>query len=142
MAMNPWCIGTAVAALGNDAASVAADAAETHAVDRTTLFQNYEVHELTTDSGIRIREFVNRGGIVFAVAWTAPVNPDLQRLLGTNYPLYANALAGMKERGLHRSLRVATPDLVVETDGHMRAVSGRAYLPASIPAGTTAADLR
>jgi Protein of unknown function (DUF2844) len=31
---------------------------------------------------------------------------------------------------------------VVESDGHMRAFSGRAYLPALIPAGTSAADLR
>jgi hypothetical protein len=46
------------------------------------------------------------------------------------------------QRGLRRSLRIETSGLVVETEGHMRAYIGRAYLPAMIPAGTPTSDLR
>ena len=68
--------------------------------------------------------------------------PNLQSLLGVNFSGYATALAAVTQRGLRRSLRIATPGVVVETGGHLRAYSGRAYLPASIPAGTSVSDLR
>ena len=64
--------------------------------------------------------------------------PDLQKLLGASYQTYTTAVAAENHPGLKRPLRIATSDLVVESDGHMRAYSGRAYLPALIPAGTAA----
>jgi hypothetical protein len=54
---------------------------------------------------------------------------------------YATALAALNHPGLHRSLRVALPELIVESGGHLRAYAGRAYLPALVPAGVPAADL-
>jgi len=130
------------AALGGDAASIVSDANEMRGVVHAELLQQYDIHEITTDSGIRVREFLNRGGVVFAVTWSGPVMPDLQRLLGASFTEYTRALAAMKQPGLNRSLRVASSELVVESGGHLRAYSGRAYLPALIPAGTSAADLR
>lgn len=130
------------AALGGDPASVLADAAELQGVDHALSLRQYDIHEITADSGLSVREFVSRDGIVFAVTWTGPVMPNLQTLLGAHFPAYTAALAQVTERGLRRSLRIETSGLVVEAEGHMRAYVGRAYLRAVIPAGTPTSDLR
>jgi hypothetical protein len=123
------------AALGSDAASVLTDG-----VVHSVLGQQYDMEEITGASGVRVREFLNRNGIVFAVTWSGPVVPDLRTLLGSSFESYAKEVAALKQPGLHRSLRIATPELVVESGGHMRAYSGRAYLPLLIPAGVSTAD--
>jgi Protein of unknown function (DUF2844) len=140
--MTLFCGGSAHAALGGDAASVRSDTDEMHGVVHSTLLQYYDVHEITTDSGMRVREFLTRNGIVFAVTWSGPAMPDLSRLLGTNFAVYTKALTELNQSGLHRSLRIASSELVVESGGHLRAYVGRAYLPALIPAGTPTSDLR
>jgi Protein of unknown function (DUF2844) len=140
--LTPWCVAPVYAALGGDAASVASDADALHGVIHSTPLQQYDIHEITSDNGMRLREFLSRSGVVFAVTWSGPAMPDLEKLLGTSFKTYTAAVAAENHRGLKRSLRIATSDLVVESDGHMRAFSGRAYLPALIPAGTSAADLR
>jgi hypothetical protein len=140
--MAPMWVAPAHAALGGDAASVAADAAALQGVSRSIPLQQYDIIEITSSNGIRLRDFQNRSGVVFAVTWSGPGMPDLQKLLGASYGSYATAVAAQNHPGLKRPLRVVTSDLVVESEGHMRAYSGRAYLPALIPAGTAAADLR
>jgi hypothetical protein len=137
-----WCVAPARAALGGDAASVASDADALHGVIHSTPLQQYDIHEITSDNGMRLREFQNRSGVVFAVVWSGPAMPDLQKLLGASYQTYTTAVAAANHPGLKRPVRIATSDLVVESDGHMRAFSGRAYLPALIPVGMSAADLR
>jgi hypothetical protein len=67
--------------------------------------------------------------------------PDLRQLLGSHYAAYTEALSASTHRDL-RSVRVATRELVVECGGHMRAYSGRAYLPVLIPPGVPVAELR
>jgi hypothetical protein len=129
------------ASLGGDAASVAADMAELHGVTQTTQLQQYEIQEITNDNGMRVREFLNRNGSVFAVSWSGPVIPDLRMLLGSSFASYIKELAAIKQPGTHRSLRLASAELVVESGGHMRAYSGRAYLPLLIPAGELPANL-
>jgi len=135
-------VGEARATLGGDAASVVSDAGALHGEVQSSILQQLEIQEIVTDNGMRIREFLNRDGIVFAVTWTGPVMPDLQRLLGARFGVYTAALAAREHLGLQRSVRVATPDLIVESDGHLRAYVGRAYLPAMIPIGVTTAELR
>ena len=135
-------VGEARASLGGDAASVVGDADELHGAVQSSILQQFEIQEIVIDNGMRIREFLNRDGIVFAVTWAAPVMPDLQRLLGAQFGVYTAALAAREHLGLKRSMRVATPDLVVESDGHLRAYVGRAYLPAMIPIDVTTAELR
>jgi Protein of unknown function (DUF2844) len=130
------------ASLGGDAASVAADAAELHGVARATPLPQYDIEEITSDTGIRVREFLNRDGIVFAVAWNGPVVPDLRTLLGSSFESYIKGLGTLKHPGTQRSIRLASKELVVESGGHMRAYGGRAYLPPLIPAGASPADLR
>jgi hypothetical protein len=140
--MTPWCVAPVRAALGGDAASVASDAAALQGVIHSTPLQQYDILEITSDNGMRLREYQNRSGVVFAVAWSGPAMPDLQKLLGASYPTYTTAVAAANHPGLKRPLRIATPELVVESEGHMRAYTGRAYLPALIPAEMSAADLR
>jgi hypothetical protein len=139
---NPLGIVSAHAALGGDAASVTADADGLHGTAESTLLAQYDIQEITDDNGMRVREFLTKAGVVFAVTWNGPVVPDLQRLLGASFDPYIKSLSALKDRGMHRSLRIATSELVVEAGGHMRAYSGRAYLPRSVPIGVSAADLR
>jgi hypothetical protein len=142
LGMNPLWVGPVRAGLGSDAASVLADAAELQGVVNTEIRQQYDIQEITAETGMRVREFLNRDGIVFAASWSGPVLPDLQRLLGTHFTDYTKALAALNHPGLHRSVRVTSSELVVESDGHLRAFAGRAYLPALIPAGVSVAELR
>ncbi len=141
LAANPWFARDACASLGGESSSVATDAAGMHGEDRVTSLQTCDIHEITTDGGMHIREFVDRRGAVFAVTWSGPVVPDLRQLLGASFSAYATALASLAQRPLHRFTRIATPELVVENGGHMRAFSGRAYLPARLPAGVPPADI-
>jgi hypothetical protein len=141
MVGSPLWVGSAHAGLGGDAASALADGSELHGVVNTMSLPQYDIQEITTETGMRVREYVNRDGVVFAVSWAGPVLPDLQRLLGTHYVEYTTALAALNHPGLHRSLRVALPGLVVESGGHLRAYAGRARLPALVPSGVSAADL-
>ena len=138
---NPLMAGSAYAGLGGDAASALADGTELHGAVHSVSLPLYDVEEITADTGMRVREYVNRNGVVFAVSWSGPVLPDLQRLLGTHYVEYTTALAALNHPGLRRSVRVALPGLIVESGGHLRAYAGRARLPALIPAGVSAADL-
>jgi hypothetical protein len=135
-------VGPARASLGGNAASVAADAAELHGTARATPLPQYDIQEITSDSGMRVREYLTRDGIVFAVTWSGPVVPDLRTLLGTSFESYIKGLAALKQPGTHRSLRLASAELVVESGGHMRAYSGRAYLPLLVPAAASPANLR
>jgi hypothetical protein len=120
---------------------VLADAVASKGTVNTVVRQQYDIQEFTADSGVRVREYLNREGVVFAVSWSGPVLPDLQRLLGTHFAEYTAALAALDHPGLHRSVRVASSTLVVESGGHMRAYAGRAYLPALVPAGVSPAEL-
>jgi hypothetical protein len=141
VAMSALCTGPASAGLGGDAASVLADGSELHGVVNSTSLPQYDVEEITTDTGMSVREYVNRSGVVFAVSWAGPALPDLQRLLGAHYVEYTTALAALSRPGLHRSVRTMSSELVVESDGHLRAYAGRAYLRALIPTGISPADI-
>ncbi|NNM60575.1 MAG: DUF2844 domain-containing protein [Steroidobacteraceae bacterium] len=137
----PLCGLRAFAALGGDAVSVAADANELGATVATTPMQRYELMTISADNGLRLREYATLGGQVFAVTWQGPFEPDLRRLLGAQYPAYTRAVAALQRPGLQRSLRIVLPTLVVDLAGHLRAYSGRAYLPSLVPAGVTPAQL-
>jgi hypothetical protein len=138
----PFWAAAAKASLGGDAASVLSDSTALRGVLRTTGLTAYDIHDIDAGTDLRVREFVRRDGTVFALSWSGTVPPDLPRLLGASFEAYAAALAAINHPGVHRSVRVALPGLVVESGGHLRAYSGRAYLPALIPAGIRAVDLR
>jgi hypothetical protein len=142
LGVNPLMFGSAHAGLGSDAASVLIDAAALQGVVHAEFRQQYDIVQITAASEMRLREYLNRDGVVFAVSWIGPVWPDLQQLLGTHFSQFTAALAALDRPGMHRSVRVASSALVVESGGHLRAYAGRAYLPALIPPGVSAADLR
>jgi Protein of unknown function (DUF2844) len=142
LAMNVLCVRTVCAGLGGDAASVLADSNQMQGVLHSYSSPQFDVQEITTENGIRVREFVNRDGLVFAIAWSGPAEPDLQQLLRVHFAQYHQARMAQTPPGLHRALRLALPDLVIESGGHMRAYRGRAYLPMNVPAGASTADLK
>lgn len=135
------CTATAHASLGGDAATVVADADEVHGIANSEVRGQYEVRDIE-GNGLHLREYLTRQGRVFAVAWTGLVMPNLERLLGTHFSAYSAAVAGLPTPGLHRSVHIASRELVVYSGGHLRAYGGRAYLPASVPVGVEPAELR
>jgi len=78
--VRPRVRGTGARALGGDTASVAADADALQGVIHSTPLQQYDIHDITSANGVRLREFQNRNGVVFAVVWSGPRCPDLQNL--------------------------------------------------------------
>jgi Protein of unknown function (DUF2844) len=129
----------AFAALGGDESSVQADQAQMHASLRTTHNAAYTLHELQAADGHVVREYVSPSGSVFGLAWQGPSKPDLQQLLGTHFDEYMQAAqAALAKRRGHGPLVVNLPGMVVVSGGHMRAFSGRAYLPQMLPQGVNA----
>jgi hypothetical protein len=127
----------ASAKLGGDLASVQSDTQAFGASSVQTSLAGATRYSQTLPNGVTVRQFVDSAGLVFAVAWQGPVLPDFERLLGAHYPVYAEAL-----RQQTRGVSVQSAGVVLESSGMMRAFVGRAYLPASLPAGLTAQDIR
>lgn len=130
----------ALAALGGDAASVQADQRAMNAAEQISAGSGYQVHELRTGAGLKVREYLADGGQVFGVAWEGPMLPDLRQLLDGYFTRYTDALHA--QRGGHGHREIDLGDLVVESAGHMRAFVGRAYLPQSLPQGVGADVIR
>ena len=131
----------AFATLGEDAASIQADQVQMKASARILPAQLYSVHEMQTTTGTTIREFVSPAGSVFAVTWQGPFAPDLRQLLGQHFEIYNQAArdpAGRRGRGLH----IESGDLVFDSGGHMRFITGRAYLQSKLPSGVRADDVQ
>jgi hypothetical protein len=128
------------AALGKPYASVAADQVKMKASVEVTPTAAYEVHALTLPTGTVVREYVSATGTVFAVAWSGPFKPNLRQALGDYFADYVSA--AQTKFGGHNHLFVSTPTLVIQSNGHMRAFSGRAYLVQAIPAGVSTDELR
>jgi hypothetical protein len=124
----------ALAALGGDVTSVAADQAHMKASAEVKQAGGYEIHALRAPGGTVVSEYVSSSGRVFAVAWHGPFFPEMQQILGSYFQQYSTALQEKKPYG-HRPLNLQQPGLVVQTGGHMRAYFGRAYIPEMLPAG-------
>ncbi|UFS70808.1 DUF2844 domain-containing protein [Geomonas sp. RF6] len=132
----------ATATLGEPATSVAADRKALGAVQRaTTIQKNYTVQEVVSPS-TTVREFVNASGVVFAVAWKGLVPPDLTTLLGKFAPEYQDAAGKTPRVPGRKRMQVNTDRIVVQKWGHMRALQGRAYVPALLPSGVTIDEIQ
>ncbi len=130
----------ASATLGQPEVSVQSDVAQIKGSLKVMNRANYRLHQIQLSSGTVVREFAGSDGNVFAVAWDGPMPPNLRQTLGQYFADFVTA-AKTKHTGHHR-LSVQRSDLVIEAGGHMRAFSGRAYLPQSLPAGVSPGDLR
>lgn len=136
---------SALAALGGSSDSVVTDRAMLRGQLRTTPMTQYDVHEISMNSSVIVREYVTRSGTVFAVTWQGPTPPNLRQLFGDYYFTRFNnatAAAAQSRPGSHRQFVLNQSDLVVQSAGHMRAFEGRAYLPALVPAGVSISDLQ
>jgi len=146
--MRAWQIGVlcfglvsaAYASLGDDVRTVQSDQAHMKASLKTTERAGYVVHELQSQSGVRVREYVSPAGRVFAVAWQGPFMPDLRNLLGTYFEQFSQAAKSKQTRG--GPLIIHEPGLVVESGGHMRSFFGRAYVPQMVPENVRAESIR
>lgn len=96
--------------------------------------QVYTVSQSTLDSGTIVREYSDAAGVVFAVAWNGPTLPDLRTLLGDKFTTMASAAAKRPKAG-HSQLTVEQSDVVIVSNGHMRAFNGNAWIPSALPAG-------
>jgi hypothetical protein len=138
------------ATLGDNAASVLTDQAQMKgtitSVDNTT----YVLHEITTPSGAKVREYVSPAGAVFAVTWEGQFPPDFQLLLGPYFQQVQQAIQQQKsaQSGDQQSRRrrgpvyVATSAIVFSQSGHMRSFHGQAYIPQLVPQGVQTSDIR
>lgn len=130
----------ASATLGQPESTVQTDVAQLRAAIKSSEDRaGYRVHEIQLPSGTVMREFVAPNGTVFAVAWQGPTRPDLRQALGQ----YFNAFASAPRTKLsdRRHVLIRQGDLVLQSGGHMRALSGRAYLLSAIPSGVNLGDL-
>lgn len=122
------------AALGDNEQSIQRDASRLRGTSRVVQSSAYSVHEIQSSSGYTVREYVSPGGSVFAVWWSGPGGLDLQSLLGTYFEEFRQNVTS-RPFPAQRPLLLNLPSLVVEQSGHMRAIRGRAYVPALLPAG-------
>jgi hypothetical protein len=130
----------AQAALGGDVASALRDHERlrtTHTVVPTAL---YDLHEGVSSNGTQLREYVDRGGKVFAVSWQGPRSPDVANLLGASAARYQGVAKA--RHGSHHVVTIDDADLAVTVMRLPRGWQGEAVLPRAVPAGVARADLR
>ncbi|MBZ5572591.1 MAG: DUF2844 domain-containing protein [Acidobacteriia bacterium] len=135
----------AFAALGGDANSVQADQIHMKATAQIRVSPNgaYSVHELQSPHNTVVREFISSDGRVFGVAWRGPFVPNMRQILGTYFQQYSAAAREAKSKYVgRRPLNIQQPGLVVQTGGHMRSYSGRAYVPEMVPQGVSVNEIR
>jgi hypothetical protein len=103
----------------------------------------YTVNETTLSGGTVVREYVGQDGTVFAVIGHGPQMAPLNTLLGSYFPMYLQGASATRaaQGGGHGPATVQAPGLIVQSGGHMGNFSGRAYLPAALPQGTSPEDL-
>ncbi len=128
------------AELGGSVASVQADQQKMKGSLQMTSAAAYQIHEIRSTQGAKVREYVGPSGTVFGVAWEGPWKPDLRQLLGPYFDQYVQAAQG--NRTTRGPATVQLPGLVVQTGGHQRSFFGRAYLPQMIPQGASADAIR
>jgi hypothetical protein len=134
----------AYASLGDDAATASDDLTRMRGVLRTINNETYSVHEIVASNGITVREYASSAGKIFAVAWQGQFFPDLQQLLGRYFDQFSQEsknrnISTVRIRG---PLMIQQPGLVVQSNGHMRAYSGRAYIPDMVPQGMNIEEIK
>ena len=136
-------ISPAFGSLGGALDSVQADQSRMMATIKTTDARAYSIHEITTPAGVVVREYVSASGRVFGVAWQGPFMPDMRLILGVYFQHFSVAAKGQRETHCNRNLLlISEPGIVVESGGHMRSYSGRAYDPGLLPEGVDENDVR
>ncbi len=133
--------GPARAALGEPESSVERDGSALAMERQAARAQagGVTVHELRRSTQA-VREYADRSGTVFAVAWSGSAAPDFPKLLGAYYDEYRAAAA--RPITVRGPRRVEAGRVVVETWGHGRDLHGRAWIPAHVPQGASLDDVK
>lgn len=132
----------ALASLGGDVNSVAADRAHMDASVNVTHSDAYDMHEMQSPGGTVVDEYVSSAGKVFAVTWHGQFPPQMQQILGAYFQQYTAALQAQPKHYGHRPLNIQTPGFALQTGGHMGAYFGRAYIPNMLPQGIRAEEIK
>ncbi len=132
---------SAFAALGDRESSIAIDQKMLKASSaRSTQKASYTVHEMSSNGSL-IRQYVSADGIVFAVTWQGMKRPDLSVLLGNYFTEYTDQNA-LRVKGVGRQpVEVKSANVVVRHSGHMRNLTGRAFLPDLVPVDVNVGSL-
>lgn len=131
----------AFATLGEDVATVENDRVQMKAQLRTTTsIAGYTVHVIQDSAGTSVREYISASGKVFAVAWDGPLLPNFQQMLGKYFADYTSG-ASSPHVG-RRHLTIQRADLVVHSNGRMRAFYGNAYVPSLLPPNFSVDDIK
>jgi hypothetical protein len=128
---------TVSASLGGNVTSVQDDRVHMQGALRQVVGSGaFTLHEMQSATGIVVREYVAPDGTVFGVTWQGPTLPDLRQLLGPYFPRFQQEADRLKRaRRGHGPLTVDLGDVIVQSGGHPRAFTGRAYLPGLVPHG-------
>jgi hypothetical protein len=134
----------AIASLGGDQPTVDADRSRSQsALLRIARSDTYTLHEMQSPTGVVVREYMTSNGKVFAVAWNGPWMPDLRQLLGPYFDRYQQDVQRRRQERRGRGpLTIENTDFIVQSGGHPRAFSGRAWLPGMMPAGVQLDSIR
>jgi hypothetical protein len=130
---------SARAALGGSSDSVESDRVVMKGLTRPVPTGALQKQELQLPSGTVVTEYLNGNGKVYAVSWQGPSLPNLRQVLGNYFTNYQ--VAAQQPVVRHRLVRLNSPDIVIESSGKMRAFMGRAWVPALLPSGVSAADI-
>ena len=130
----------AFAGLGGDVSSADADRVSMKGAVRVTSRAGFMVHEISSPSGLLLREYFAANGKVFAVSWHGPGVPDLGQVLGSYYSAAAKAASGPNYN--HHHLSIATSEVVVQSSGRAHSFTGRAWAPGLLPANFSVTDIQ
>lgn len=130
------------AALGSTPANLGPRvlAAQTHT--GSTGLAAYTDSERKLESGTVVHEYSDANGTVFAVSWSGPYLPDLKELLGTHFDTMVEHAKKRPGAARRSQIKLKQSDLVIVSSGHMGAFTGRAWLPAKLPAGFNPGDIK
>lgn len=127
-------VGTACAALGGKPARFGPHVAAAKSQAAATGQAAYTETRKVLDSGTTVHEYLDAQGSVFAVSWSGPFLPDLKEILGEHFEVLAAQQRNQRAGG-RSPLHIKQSDVVIDSEGHMGAFQGRAWLPAQLPAG-------
>jgi hypothetical protein len=130
----------AAAALGGDVSSVLHDHAVIGATAMIDARSGYDVYAGTSADGRELREYVDRSGRVFAVAWKGTRPQNIAALLGESASRYV--AAATRHQNGHHIVNISEPDLALSVVKLPGGWVGHAVLPQAVPAGVARSDLR
>lgn len=102
----------------------------------------FSTFEKSLETGTVIKEYSRPDGLVFAVSWRGPVQPDFALLLGSYFTTFKQGRDEARHSG-HRGspLAMASNGLVVSASGRMPNFFGFAYITHLVPSGVNIKDV-